>query len=337
MLIITELELPGFFPRPMGLTNGIVGALCAGAVVFGLVALLDWCEDGKWMWQEEGWVWPWERLLWGASVGGFDGAASTAETPHPNRRGGRSTLGPLGRHRHLGPRVEQVRFPDIIDHSAVIPNPVAPPNTPAAVGRSTVPSPRQIRTALAGPNSTLSPSPAVNFREFVRSSDLPLTYLSPASSGRSTATLTASPLSTPAGQPFIIPPTPFLPRGLRPIHLPPPTPAQIHQSGLLGESPQAPRFKHFSGDGFARTNDMMRVSQQWSKPAGGTLDEVWHEVRSGGSGGLVDIGEGDEEEGMSVLVDVEENGGVEGGSALIDVGDECEECMSGANGPAGST
>ncbi|KAL1799335.1 hypothetical protein ACET3X_003372 [Alternaria dauci] len=62
---------------------------------------------------------------------------------------------------------------------------------------------------------------------------------------------TSSPVAstTPAGSParpdIIIPPTPMLPRGLRPVHLPlPPT----HHSGILGESPMAPMFKHFSGN-----------------------------------------------------------------------------------------
>ncbi|KAF1919391.1 hypothetical protein BDU57DRAFT_421678, partial [Ampelomyces quisqualis] len=46
-------------------------------------------------------------------------------------------------------------------------------------------------------------------------------------------------------QSILIPPTPQLPGGLRPIDLPLPTPAQIHRSGILGASPVAPKFKHF--------------------------------------------------------------------------------------------
>jgi hypothetical protein len=46
----------------------------------------------------------------------------------------------------------------------------------------------------------------------------------------------------------IIPPTPFLPGGLRPNHLLLPQP--VHHSGLLGESPAPIKFKHFSGNGF---------------------------------------------------------------------------------------
>jgi hypothetical protein len=46
-----------------------------------------------------------------------------------------------------------------------------------------------------------------------------------------------------AGNDPIIPPTPFLPGGLRPVQLP------QHHSGLLGESPAPNRFKHFGGNG----------------------------------------------------------------------------------------
>jgi hypothetical protein len=46
----------------------------------------------------------------------------------------------------------------------------------------------------------------------------------------------------------IIPPTPFLPQGMRPVSLRPPQ--TMHHSGLLGESPAPPKFKHFSGNGF---------------------------------------------------------------------------------------
>ncbi|KAG9193514.1 hypothetical protein G6011_03549 [Alternaria panax] len=62
--------------------------------------------------------------------------------------------------------------------------------------------------------------------------------------------ITACPMpgsTTPAGPPtppkIIIPPTPLLPRGLRPVHLPPPL---THHSGILGESPMPTKFKHFS-------------------------------------------------------------------------------------------
>jgi hypothetical protein len=75
---------------------------------------------------------------------------------------------------------------------------------------------------------------------------------------------------------------------------------------------------------------MLRVSEQWSKPVGGTLDEVWEGVRLNRRGKLVDIGE---EGGLSGLMD----GGMEGGSTLIEVGDESEVGMSDAKGTGGST
>jgi hypothetical protein len=60
-----------------------------------------------------------------------------------------------------------------------------------------------------------------------------------------TSTLnSATPAGSPARHDIIIPPTPLLPGGLRPIRLPPPP---VHHSGLLGESPAPIKFKHFSG------------------------------------------------------------------------------------------
>jgi hypothetical protein len=46
-------------------------------------------------------------------------------------------------------------------------------------------------------------------------------------------------------QEIVIPPTPFLPRGLRPVNRLLPS---VHHSGLLGESPMPGRFKHLSGN-----------------------------------------------------------------------------------------
>lgn len=51
---------------------------------------------------------------------------------------------------------------------------------------------------------------------------------------------------------IVIPPTPKLPGGLRPFDFPPPTPAQIHKSGILGESPMGRKFEYFTGDYFKK-------------------------------------------------------------------------------------
>lgn len=56
--------------------------------------------------------------------------------------------------------------------------------------------------------------------------------------------VSTTPVGSPARHDIIIPPTPLLPRGLRPVHLPPPP---THHSGILGESPMPIKFKHFSG------------------------------------------------------------------------------------------
>ena len=56
--------------------------------------------------------------------------------------------------------------------------------------------------------------------------------------------LSTTPEGSPARLDIIIPPTPCLPRGLRPIDL---LAQPTHPSGLLGESPAPIRFKHFSG------------------------------------------------------------------------------------------
>jgi hypothetical protein len=65
-------------------------------------------------------------------------------------------------------------------------------------------------------------------------------------------------------QTMIIPPIPQLPGGLRPVHLPPPTPAQVHRSGVLGESPMPPKFKHFSGDGFNKRQEKLKAVAEWA-------------------------------------------------------------------------
>ncbi|KAH7064293.1 hypothetical protein BKA63DRAFT_572209 [Paraphoma chrysanthemicola] len=69
-------------------------------------------------------------------------------------------------------------------------------------------------------------------------------------------------------QPIIIPPTPQLPLGMRPIYISPPTPAQIHHSGLLGESPGPRALKNFNGSGnaFFERAKRLREVDEWSKP-----------------------------------------------------------------------
>lgn len=89
-------------------------------------------------------------------------------------------------------------------------------------------------------------------------------------------TSTPTPTPEPQPQPLIIPPTPFLPPGLRPIHLQPPQ--QLHPSGLMGASPEPSRFKRFSGTSFQAHENNMRAIKQWSKPQGGRLVDIQEQI-----------------------------------------------------------
>ncbi|KAF1840243.1 uncharacterized protein K460DRAFT_410842 [Cucurbitaria berberidis CBS 394.84] len=137
VLGLAEWEQPGFLPNTDELTTALVAFLCAGLVIFVMIALMDFADTYTWPWDEDGWVWPWEALLWGRTV-----------------------------------------YADELRESVAL-------NVP--------PLPRADRGE--GNDSGV--------------------------------------FSQAYQQPFIIPPTPHLPSGLRPVYLPPPE----HKSGLLGESP----------------------------------------------------------------------------------------------------
>jgi hypothetical protein len=70
-------------------------------------------------------------------------------------------------------------------------------------------------------------------------------------------------------RPIIIPPTPQLPGGIRPL----PTPAQIHKSGIIGESPVPMKFKHFSDNGFRERYDKLQAVSDWHTGVGRALVE----------------------------------------------------------------
>ncbi|EUC36399.1 hypothetical protein COCCADRAFT_55778, partial [Bipolaris zeicola 26-R-13] len=65
---IAEFEQPGWFPRPEELSSAVVGFLGVGAIIFIVVALLEYVETHTWPWEDDGFVWPWEALLWGGTV-----------------------------------------------------------------------------------------------------------------------------------------------------------------------------------------------------------------------------------------------------------------------------
>ncbi|ENI04684.1 hypothetical protein COCC4DRAFT_121584, partial [Bipolaris maydis ATCC 48331] len=65
---IAEFEQPGWFPRPEELSSAVIGFLGVGTIIFLVVALLEYVETHTWPWEDEGFVWPWEALLWGGTV-----------------------------------------------------------------------------------------------------------------------------------------------------------------------------------------------------------------------------------------------------------------------------
>ncbi|KAI8938652.1 hypothetical protein NX059_004522 [Plenodomus lindquistii] len=94
---------------------------------------------------------------------------------------------------------------------------------------------------------------------------------------------------------ILIPPTPQLPHSMRSgSMLPPPTPADIHRSGLLGESPMPPRFSDFGGVPFARRADAKAATNEWMR-SGATKTEKARAKKV-----VVDIWEFEREEEGSV-------------------------------------
>jgi hypothetical protein len=94
---------------------------------------------------------------------------------------------------------------------------------------------------------------------------------------------TTSPLLAPSGLTTLLPPH---------LILPPPTPSQIHRSGLLGESPMplANRFssEHFSGEGFMRRNRVLGRMGRWSGHEKGELRKWLGEGEESGGGSVED-------------------------------------------------
>ncbi|KAA8624530.1 hypothetical protein PtrSN002B_005757 [Pyrenophora tritici-repentis] len=68
LLLIAEYEQPGFLPRPDEISVAITGFLCICAIVFAAFALIEYDETHTWPWDDEGFVWPWQRWLWSCTV-----------------------------------------------------------------------------------------------------------------------------------------------------------------------------------------------------------------------------------------------------------------------------
>ncbi|KAF1838428.1 hypothetical protein BDW02DRAFT_576347 [Decorospora gaudefroyi] len=82
-VILVEWEQPGYFPSPDEWSTATVGFLCAGALVFSVFALLEYVETRMWPWDDPGWVWPWEALLWGHTVYNDDGVRECVSEEAP--------------------------------------------------------------------------------------------------------------------------------------------------------------------------------------------------------------------------------------------------------------
>jgi hypothetical protein len=107
-------------------------------------------------------------------------------------------------------------------------------------------------------------------------------------------------------RPIIIPPTPQLAGGMRP----PPTPAQIHNPGIIGESPMPMKFKHFSNNGFRERYDRLQAVSDWHTGIGAEL--VKWTIAAG-----YRMGEGEQKHDVSAN-QVELNG--TGGSGVVEKG-----------------
>jgi hypothetical protein len=74
---IAEYQQPGCIPR----LSALFGFACAATVFFSCLACLEFVEERKWPWQEDGWVWPWEAWLWRDTV--YELGASTSSELMP--------------------------------------------------------------------------------------------------------------------------------------------------------------------------------------------------------------------------------------------------------------
>jgi len=151
--------------------------VCASALIFPALVLIEYEETHTWPWDDEGFVWPWQKWLWSGTV-------YNDETINESLASYR-----VDHFKSVASLFEEEEGEEgIVDFG---------------------------RSGFEGKDAVEEP---------VQST---------------------TPEGSPARPEVIIPPTPCLPGGLRPISLPPPPPT--HSSGLLGESPAPIRFKHFSG------------------------------------------------------------------------------------------
>ncbi|USP77777.1 hypothetical protein yc1106_05051 [Curvularia clavata] len=65
---VAEYEQPGWFPRPDQLSSAVIGFLGACTFILAAFAVFEYEETHSWPWEDEGFVWPWEALLWSSTV-----------------------------------------------------------------------------------------------------------------------------------------------------------------------------------------------------------------------------------------------------------------------------
>ncbi|KAH4053198.1 hypothetical protein HBH49_096510 [Parastagonospora nodorum] len=98
---------------------------------------------------------------------------------------------------------------------------------------------------------------------------------------------------TASKRPIIIPPTPQLPVGMRPP--PMPAPAQIHRSGIIGESPAPSKPSYSTGNAFAEKYGRLQAVSDWHAgidrvhdATEGTRMDVWARKDVKGKGEAVE-------------------------------------------------
>ncbi|KAE8849660.1 hypothetical protein PTNB73_01329 [Pyrenophora teres f. teres] len=68
LFLIAEYQQPGFLPRPDETFVATVGFFYAGVIIVTTFALLEYEETHTWPWNDEGFIWPWEKWLWSCTV-----------------------------------------------------------------------------------------------------------------------------------------------------------------------------------------------------------------------------------------------------------------------------
>ncbi|KAH9874116.1 hypothetical protein IAQ61_004744 [Plenodomus lingam] len=236
LFVIAEYEQPGFLPNFYGLINSIIICSLAVLFVFAIIALTDWYENAVWPWDEPGWVWPWERWFWASNLTDSEFSMSTSSMQDTE----------------FGVLCEAPREEDVVESVEA----------------------EEVQESEKGVQD-LEEEVQESEEELDELSKEPVAAFQPASPQGSMYSPSPSPSESQDEEEMAIPPTPLLPRGMRSESmLPPPTPADIHRSGLLGESPMPPRFQDFDGNPYAMRTDARSTMKEWGRPAATSADKA---------------------------------------------------------------